>query len=210
MKTKIVKLYNFNGLDTAAQARVVNDNINMFLDDFNFYVDDLKNLWVDVLEKVGFCIEYGDIEYSGFCCQGDGLSFTCSNINTAAVLAYAEKHGYEKEVKNLKTLLQFDSVLPCINFEIVRTTWRYSHKYTVNLCDNTEEVLIDTPQKAYIADKIFNIVEHVRMDLCDKFYNELEQEWDKLYSFDYVNQWFLKYDDNLYFKNGQRWVESEA
>lgn len=210
METRIVKLYRFHELNAKAQQKIVNENIDMFLGDFNFYVDDLKNLWVDVLEKVGFCIEYGDIEYSGFCCQGDGLSFTCNNINTAAVLAYAEKHGYEKEVKNLKTLLQFDSVLPCINFEIVRTTWHYSHKYTVNLCDNTEEVLIDTPQKAYIADKIFNIVEHVRMDLCDKFYNELEQEWDKLYSFDYVNQWFLEYDDNLYFKNGQRWVESEA
>lgn len=209
MKTKIVNLFRFNELDTATQALIVNDNIDMFLNDFNFYADNLTDLFVKDLKGAGFYVEQGDINYSGFCSQGDGLSFTCNNINTVDVLAYAEKHGYEKEVKNLKKLVLFDSVAKSVVFEIRRISWRYAHKYTVNLCDNTEEGLLNTIHKAYIADKIFNIIENVRMDLCDHFYGELEQEWEAIQSFEYVKWWFLESDDSLYFQNGQQWVKME-
>lgn len=209
MKTKIVNLFRFNELDTATQALIVNDNIDMFLNDFNFYADNLTDLFVKDLKGAGFYVEQGDINYSGFCSQGDGLSFTCNNINTVDVLAYAEKHGYEKEVKNLKKLVLFDSVAKSVVFEIRRISWRYAHKYTVNLCDNTEEGLLNTIHKAYIADKIFNIIENVRMDLCDHFYGELEQEWKAIQSFEYVKRWFLESDDSLYFQNGQQWVKME-
>lgn len=209
MKTKIVNLFRFNELDTATQALIVNDNIDMFLNDFNFYADNLTDLFVKDLKGAGFYVEQGDINYSGFCSQGDGLSFTCNNINTVDVLAYAEKHGYEKEVKNLKKLVLFDSVAKSVVFEIRRISWRYAHKYTVNLCDNTEEGLLNTIHKAYIADKIFNIIENVRMDLCDHFYGELEQEWEAIQSFAYVKWWFLESDDSLYFQNGQQWVKME-
>lgn len=209
MKTKIVNLFRFNELDTATQALIVNDNIDMFLNDFNFYADNLTDLFVKDLKGAGFYVEQGDINYSGFCSQGDGLSFTCNNINTVDVLAYAEKHGYEKEVKNLKKLVLFDSVAKSVVFEIRRISWRYAHKYTVNLCDNTEEGLLNTIHKAYIADKIFNIIENVRMDLCDHFYGELEQEWEAIQSFEYVKRWFLESDDSLYFQNGQQWVKME-
>lgn len=210
MKTKIVNLFHFNELDTAAQVLIVNDNINMFVDSFNFVVADLKGLWVDDLEKVGFYIECGDISYNGFYNQGNGLSFTCKKINVEDVLAYAEKHGYEKEVKNLKKLVLFDTVVKSVDFEIRRISWRYAHKYTVNLCDNTEEELLNTIHKAYIADKIFNIIENVRKDLCDHFYGELEQEWENIQSFEYVKRWFLECDDSLYFQNGQQWVKLEG
>lgn len=46
----------------------------------------------------------------------------------------------------------------------------------------------NTAYKAYIADKIFNIIENVRMDLCDHFYGELEQEWEDIQSFKYVKR----------------------
>ena len=209
MKTKIVNLFRFNELDTATQALIVNDNIDMFLNDFNFYADNLTDLFVKDLKRAGFYVEQGDINYSGFCNQGDGLSFTCNNINTVDVLAYAEKHGYEKAVKNLKKLVLFDSVAKSVVFEIRRISWRYAHKYTVNLCDNTEEGLLNTIHKAYIADKIFNIIENVRMDLCDHFYGELEQKWEDIQSFEYVKWWFLECDDSLYFQNGQQWVKLE-
>lgn len=209
MKTKIVNLFHFNELDTATQALIVNDNIDMFLNDFNFYADNLKASFIEDLKNAGFYVEQEGIKYSGFYNQGDGLSFTCKKISVEDVLAYAEKHSYEKEVKNLKKLALFDSVAKSVVFEIRRISWRYAHKYTVNLCDNTEEGLLNTIHKAYIADKIFNIIENVRMDLCDHFYAELEQEWENTQSFEYVKWWFLECDDSLYFQNGQQWVKLE-
>lgn len=210
MKTKIVKLYNFNELDTAAQARVVNDNINMFIDDFENETNYLKDLWLQDLKEAGFNCVTNDIHYSGFYSRGDGLSFTCSNINTAAVLAYAEKHGYEKEVHFLHTMSRFNDVQASVDFVIVRTISRYVHKYSVTVRENTADTLIETSQTSYVADKLYALIEQVRIDLCDRFYDELEQEFDNIQSFDYVFDWFSNNDENLYFKNGQRWVESEA
>lgn len=210
MKTKIVKLYNFNELDTAAQARVVNDNINMFIDSFEYNANYLKDLWLQDLKEAGFNCVTNDINYSGFYCQGDGLSFTCNNINTAAVLAYAEKHGYEKEVCFLRTMPSFNDVQASVDFRIVRTINRYVHKYSVAVRENTADTLIETSQTSYIADKIYTLIEQIRIDLCNKFYDELEQEWEESQSFNYIFDWFLNCDNNLYFKNGQRWVESEA
>lgn len=210
MKTKIVKLYNFNELDTAAQARVVNDNINMFIDNFEYDANYLKDLWLQDLKEAGFNCVTNDINYSGFYCQGDGLSFTCNNINTAAVLAYAEKHGYEKEVCFLRTMPSFNDVQASVDFRIVRTINRYVHKYSVAVRENTADTLIETSQTSYIADKIYTLIEQIRIDLCNKFYDELEQEWEESQSFNYIFDWFLNCDNNLYFKNGQRWVESEA
>lgn len=210
METRIVKLYRFYELNAKAQQKIVNDNINMFIDDFENDANYLKDLWLQDLKKAGFNCVTNDIHYSGFYSQGDGLSFTCDNIDTVAVLAYAEKHGYEKEVNFLRTMPHFNDVHASVGFIIVRTINRYVHKYSVTVQENTADTLIETPQTSYVADKLYALIEQVRIDLCDRFYEELEQEWDKIQSFNYIFDWFLNCDNNLYFKNGQRWVESEA
>lgn len=210
METRTVKLYDFHELDKNVQKKIVLQNINMFLDDFNVYADDLKNLFVEDLKDAGFYVEQENILYSGFYSQGDGLSFTCNNIDTAIVLAYAKKHGYEKEVNFLRTMSHFNNVRASVNFIIVRTINRYVHKYSVTVRESTADTLIETSQTSYVADKLYALIEQVRIDLCDRFYEELVQEWDKIQSFNYIFDWFLNCDNNLYFKNGQRWVESEA
>lgn len=210
METRIVKLYRFHELNEKVQQKIVNENIDMFLDDFEYDANYLKDLWLQDLKEAGFNCVTNDIHYSGFYSQGDGLSFTCNNINTPAVLAYAEKHGYEKEVNFLRTMPHFNNVQASVDFIIVRTINRYVHKYSVAVRENTANTLIETPQTSYVADKLYGLIEQVRINLCDRFYDELEQEWDEIQSFDYVNQWFLDYDDSLYLKNGQRWIESEA
>lgn len=207
METRTVKLYKFCELNEKAQKKIVMENIDMFLNDFNFYADNLTDLFVKDLKKAGFYVEQGDINYSGFCSQGDGLSFTCNNINTAAVLAYAEKHGYEKEVHFLRTVPRFNDVQASVDFIIVRTSNRYVHKYSVSLQDNTDETLIETSQTNYVADKIYALIEQVRIDLCERFYDELKQEWGEIQSFDYVFDWFLNCDNNLYFANGYCWID---
>lgn len=210
METRTVNLYRFKELNESVQQKIVNDNINMFDDDFNLFVADLKDIWIDILEKVGFYVEGEKIKYSGFHTQGDGLSFTCDSINTAAVLAYADKHGYEKEVHFLRTVPHFDDVLATVDFYIVRTVNCYVHPYSVAVHEKTDETLYVTQQIRYVADKLYGLIEQVRIDLCNRFYNELEQEWDKLHASDYIKLWFLNDDNNLYFKDGRRWVESEA
>lgn len=210
METRIVKLYRFYELNAKAQQKIVNDNINMFIDDFENDANYLKDLWLQDLKEAGFNCVTNDIHYSGFYSQGDGLSFTCDNIDTATVLAYAEKHGYEKEVNFLRTMPHFNDVHASVGFIIVHTINRYVHKYSVTVQENTADTLIETSQTSYVADKLYALIEQVRIDLCDRFYEELAQEWDKIQSFNYIFDWFLNCDNNLYFKNGQRWVESEA
>ncbi len=209
METRIVKLYRFHELNAKVQQKIVNENIDMFLDDFEYDANYLKDLWLQDLKEAGFNCVTNDINYSGFYSQGDGLSFTCSNIDTLAMLTYAEKHGYEKEVCFLRTMPSFNDVQASIDFIVVRTIHRYVHKYSVTVRENTADTLIETPQTSYVADKLYALIEQVRIDLCDRFYEELEQEWDEMQSFDYVKQWFLDYDDNLYLKNGQRWIEGK-
>ena len=210
METRTVNLYRFCELNEKAQQKIINKNIDMFIDDFENDANYLKDLWLQDLKEAGFNCVTNDIHYSGFYSQGDGLSFTCNNINTAAVLAYAEKHGYEKEVCFLRTMPSFNDVQASISFIVVRTIHRYVHKYSVTVRENTADTLIEAPQTSYIADKIYALIEQVRIDLCDKFYNKLEQEWEEIQSFDYVFDWFSNCDNNLYLKNGRRWVESEA
>ena len=159
------------------------------------------------LKKAGFYVEQEDINYSGFCNQGDGLSFTCNNINTAAVLAYAEKHGYEKEARFLRTMPHVDAILAGIHFYIVRTVNRYVHPYSVTIRGKSDETLYMTQQMRYIADKLYALIEQVRIDLCNKFYKELEQEFYYIQSFDYVFDWCSNCDEDLYFEDGRRWVE---
>lgn len=210
METRTVRLYRFQELNEKVQQKIVNENIDMFLDDFEYDANYLKDLWLQDLKEAGFNCVTNDINYSGFYSQGDGLSFTCSNINTAAVLAYAEKHGYEKEGCFLRTMPYFNDVQASVDFVIVRTINRYVHKYSVAVRENTADTLIETPQTSYVADKLYALIEQVRIDLCDRFYDELEQEFDNIQSFDYVFDWFSNNDDNLYFKDGRRWVESRA
>ena len=210
METRTVKLYRFQELTEKAQKKIVNENIDMFINDFGYDASYLKDLWLQDLKEAGFNCVTNDIHYSGFYSQGDGLSFTCDNIDTATVLAYAEKHGYEKEVNFLRTMPHFNDVHASVGFIIVRTINRYVHKYSVTVQENTADTLIETPQTSYVADKLYGLIEQVRIDLCDRFYDELEQEWDEIQSFNYIFDWFLNCDNNLYFKNGQRWVESEA
>lgn len=209
METRTVKLYRFYELNKKAQKKIVLKNIDMFLTDFNFYADNLKDLFMKDLKKAGFYVNQEDINYSGFCNQGDGLSFTCNNINTAVVLAYAEKHGYEKEVRFLCTMPHVDAILAGIHFYIVRTVNRYVHPYSVTIREKSDETLYMTQQMRYIADKLYALIEQVRIDLCNKFYNELEQEFYYIQSFDYVFDWFSNCNKDLYFKDGRRWVEGE-
>lgn len=207
METRTVKLYRFHELNAKVQQKIVNENIDMFLDDFEYDANYLKDLWLQDLKEAGFNCVTNDINYSGFCSQGDGLSFTCNNINTAAVLAYAEKHGYEKEVHFLHTMPCFNDVQASVDFIIVRTINRYVHKYSVSVRDNTDETLIETSQTNYVADKIYALIEQVRIDLCERFYDEMEQEWEEIQSFDYVFDWFSNCDEDLYFEDGRRWIE---
>lgn len=50
METRTVNLYRFEELNESVQQKIVNDNINMFANDFNFFVADLKDIWIDILE----------------------------------------------------------------------------------------------------------------------------------------------------------------
>lgn len=207
METRTVKLYKFYELNKKAQHKIVLKNRAIFLNDFNRFADNLIGFFVQKLKNVGFDVKQEDINYSGFGNQGDGLSFTCDNINTAAVLAYAEKHGYEKEVHYLCTMPRFDDVIASVDFIIRRTINRYVHKYSVLIQYNTNETLLETPQTNYVEDKLYALIEQVRIDLCDTFYDMLEQQWKKIPSFNYLFDWFSTNDNNLYFANGHRWIE---
>src|ERR1051326_2894350 len=48
--------------------------------------DGIYDMWKEALEQIGF--EDAEINFSGFCCQGDGASFTCKNVNVNKLIKF--------------------------------------------------------------------------------------------------------------------------
>lgn len=92
--------------------------INVEYDD---WASSVLDEWTTKLQLLGFVDP--KIEYSGFCCQGDGASFTCE----VDVSQYIESHPHEAEYK------VYEPFFSSIDAKITRISHQYSHRNTVTL-----------------------------------------------------------------------------
>lgn len=190
---KITKgVYLFNELSDDAKKRAISDNYNINTD-YDWY-DTILFDFIDECEKIGIAIDYNDISFSGFYSPGDGASF-------------------EGEVHNVSTFLKYlgvfipDNIAECIYIRFVRTSFNCCHE---NTCTTELEAGFDEygadveTEDSEILEVINKRAEQVRLDLCKKLYNDLEQMYEDLTSDEGIASTLIANEYEFY-ENGERY-----
>ena len=158
MKTKTYNVYKYDELTTEQKQKAIENlqGINTeYFDWYEYTIQDEK----ENLQKAGF--EDSDISFSGFCCQGDGASFTAT-IDT---------------IKLVPTNLQkyIDTIT------ITKSSYNSEHEYTMQInIDYTDEPT-DTDTDQQLGNLENEILEKSR-DKARAIYKRLETEYNYLNS----------------------------
>lgn len=188
MKTKTINLYKFHELTEEQQAKVI-DKYRDINDELTCNLITWDEHFVQGLKEQGFLNP--DISYSLSYRQGDGASFTCSELDYDLLLKdYIGKH----KSWMLEILKQYCEV------KIERSYYcRYVHE---NSC-NTE--LYEYTQYNYpkIIDELENIRQHIenkRLNACIELAESLQNEIDYLTSEEATKEALIA---NEYYFNGE-------
>lgn len=152
-----------------------------YLED-NWYEDILDNYISIIKEKLFIDIESDDLYFSGFNSQGDGavFDFVMSKDEVIKFMKHNNlKETYEKLYKLLDSEIDF-----CINTEKNSFANYYSHSNTryldYELIDDNFDDLIDEIIKSQI-DSLLEIIDKIRLELCDSIYAALNDYHDELF-----------------------------
>lgn len=153
--------------------------------DFDGWHDFLLDEWKEKLESYGFY--QPEINYSGFCRQGDGASFTCYRVDIPLFLEnFGDEIGLTEKQKKLLLALMKDYEV--FGFAVKRRTHHYYHENTVYV--DSEYCLYyfqqKTPRLASFLETTMQNVENAIAEKVIEFsrqiYRELEKEYDYLTS----------------------------
>lgn len=154
-------------LDEVKQKAIEkNRYINVDFDDwYDFTIDD----WQYKLEKIGFT--NSKIYFSGFWSQGDGACFD-SDIDLELILNNLDLTDDEKN-QILKLKDDFDIMILQTNNSNL-----YSHEKTRYI--NVDDFYVENDDDKFLLNKLENLTEELRYDLCKQIYKDLENEYDYL------------------------------
>ena len=139
----------------------------------NWWSDTIATFISEASDK-GFSIALEDVEFCGFCNQGDGASFTGSVDIVEFLKSEKKLTKYRKIVNAIK---RDDIHYSC---DILRNDSRYSHKYT---CFASELEYYEEKQDIEsLCEEVLEMLELERLALCDELYNTLESAYDYLTS----------------------------
>ena len=183
---KQINVYTFDELTEEAQQKAVTEIAEEYHDNESLHnIEGIVDYWADRLEQLGF--EDAEIYFSYTNSQGDGASFTCSNINMDTVinnLILCEQNY--KRARGLVSAhkLATDTRYP-IEGRITPTSSRYRHEFSVSLdidflpcCYPLEE-----HEKLYwLRDVLERSIEQYRVSLCNAIYKDIVAEHDYHYS----------------------------
>ncbi|MEA3639950.1 MAG: hypothetical protein VBE63_08400 [Lamprobacter sp.] len=184
------------------------EDIPQALIDEHRYIDVLDNWWyestiecfVQEQKEQGLDINPKDIQFSGFCSQGDGASFSGNVV--PCLSDWITRHSDPALYPFTMLMLAHDEVSWC--FELERTNTHYSHEYTVrghldieddlDLIYDREHPMVEPHWETWIAqfhDEQDSLEEDI-MDYCRArmrdLYKQLSDEHDYLTSDDYVRE----------------------
>lgn len=189
MKTIEIKLFTLDELSEEVQTRVIDKN-RYFNTDDNWHEDSLAD-YKEELAEAGFTDAV--ISYSGFWSQGDGLSFDAKiDIDKFA------------ETPNEKLVAKLINNGEISNFEINKNSYanHYSHV-------NTRYV--DAPEVTHtniqaVIEALDVKISKKRVELCEKFYRALEEEYNGLISDEAIKDSLIS-NEYTYLENGTRFYE---
>lgn len=199
MKTKTIELYEFDELPEDTKAKVLEKyrDINV---DFSQWDDFEIEYWEEELEKMGF--DDPEIAYSGFCCQGDGASFTCKRVDV------------EKFITSQRAKSRFKALLKAIRSgkieieaSVNRISHSYSHEYTVGV--STELYYNEPPKNPKNYEKLEReegelrgFIQDVVRTFSRKIYRGLEESYEALTSDEQVSE-TLRINEYTFRANGE-------
>lgn len=178
--------------------------------DYDQWWDGVYGQFRDDMAEVGIRVD--EMQFSGFCSQGDGASFTGYVVHEDVFLM---KHPDLKGDRPMmrKLMDEFDGSL---NISISRISYQYAHENTVtadvdhdhfwDVVDGTDPLRMavleqwDEELDAELVD-LQPLVREVIRDHCRDLYRRLEEEYDYLTSDEVVwdtieaNEWHLDEED---------------
>lgn len=173
--TKEYKIYNYedilNNKELKEKILTKYYNINTKFEWYEFILDE----WTEKLEKMGFINP--KINFSGFYSQGDGASFTCDAIDIK-LAAETSKLFKQREINALYALWNNGY----IEANIKRKTYHYCHSRTVTLNFDDGQMYTNWTHLQKIVDKLSDYLSDIIIDLSDKIYTDLENEYNYLIS----------------------------
>ena len=198
MRTETKNIYKFEELNKKAQEKAIENNRYMNVNFWEWY----HNLFCDFIENTknnyGIEIEEKNIEFSGFCNQGDGASFTSDNINTEKIIEVLNINFKNNYLKNL-FVEWYD------NFKIIRTSSQYYHCYTV--CVHWQDDFDYYNGGSYKrlasyftkkANEIEKSLEELKNKLCSELYESLENEYEFLTSDNVIEECLINNEYEFY------------
>lgn len=130
---------------------------------------DLVNQMKEKLVQYG--IDDSEIQWSGFCSQGDGASISTDNIKPEMFLRKVKSWS---KFKGLRKFINEDT----ISLSVYRGNHHYSHEYCVS--GNVEIVYYEdvTAKQEQLVDDLQTLITSTIRDLSRELYKDLESEND--------------------------------
>lgn len=204
-EVKKTKLFKFSELSKSAQSNAISNWRSKNPTDDWFH--ELRNQFVKVLEAIGF--SQVEMIHSGFCCQGDGASFSAE---------YKHKPESRKAVYTLLTamgkpktldmvLLHLDDILAVQKrhaykvIASVRNASQYSHSGVMRI--ETEKTVVNGDREIGYKDERI-LVEAFR-GLADAYYDLLYTTYYDSTSDERAQAYLESHNDYEYLENGKRY-----
>ena len=194
MQTISVELYSISELSENAKQKAIEKERTHCDVDLSCTVEYIE----EILQCLGF--ESPKISYSGFCSQGDGLSFTSDN--------WQYKKGMLDKIGKITQELCFLNVAKQLQvmakdtgyklqFSVNRASHFYSHENTVQIENN--------PYSDFsLSDDQDEILTTLKNCLCRVFYRMLEKDYDYQLSDEYIIE-NLQANDVMFLSSGKVW-----
>ena len=192
MRIAQTEVYTFAELSADAQKVAIKVEQQVQSEFFSFDTCDLKT----ICETVG--VQNPEFSWTGFWCQGDGLSFT--GEYSYATQALAKIKAYAPQDTDLHDIVaELQDLQKQHGYRLAATITRdhgchYSHEnsVTIQAFKSGDEVVIEQFKNCFKA-------------LMHHFYKMVQSEYESITSEEYARE-CLTYSDNEYTADGKIWV----
>lgn len=190
MKEIKIKIYNFSELSDDVKDIVIERNRYTYVEDdmefFNEYA-------IDQIRLKGFSGDV-DLRHSLSYCQGDGLSFSCTDLDPDFI------NGIFKEILGDKKPKTIQAIQDNCSFEL-KNKGRYCYSsrsdLTYSLENNYGQNIID------LVAKVEEKLRDTYMNLCSELEDEGYKQLESSMSDEYISSILSDETDVYYLENGQ-------
>lgn len=163
------------------KARVIENNRNLYTSDNNWHDQDCE-CYKRELEEMGFGSDV-DLQFSGFCSQGDGASFTTKNVNIEKVLRHFKVWS---KFKAIHRFIREDQIC----YEIYRLGSIYVHSNTMSISDRYYFDGDMTPKQDNMIDELYDMILNIAREQADLIYRKLEESCNYYESDEFLSEHF--------------------